>query len=55
MAIKRKKKKVVRKTAAKKKVVRKAAKKKVTKRKVTKKKVTKKGGGVLGNYVKSLQ
>ena len=42
MAIKRKKKKVVRKTAAKKKVVRKAAKKKVTKRKVAKKKVAKK-------------
>ena len=42
MAIKRKKKKVVRKKAAKKKVVRKAAKKKVTKRKAAKKKVAKK-------------
>jgi hypothetical protein len=45
------KKKVTKKKESKKK----ETKKKVTKKKVTKKKVTKKGGGVLGNYVKSLQ
>ena len=45
------KKKVTKKEDTKKKVT----KKKVTKKKVTKKKVTKKGGGVLGNYIRSLQ
>lgn len=50
------KKKVTKKKVTKKKVTKKKeSKKKEPKKKVTKKKVTKKGGGVLGNYVKSLQ
>ncbi|MDB4345299.1 hypothetical protein OAA32_00670 [bacterium] len=50
------KKKVTKKKVTKKKVTKKEdTKKKVTKKKVTKKKVTKKGGGVLGNYINSLQ
>ena len=52
----RSKKKVTKKKVTKKKVTKKkVTKKEDTKKKVTKKKVTKKGGGVLGNYINSLQ
>ena len=50
------KKKVTKKEVTKKKVTKKEnSKKKVTKKKVTKKKITKRGGGLLTNYVTSLQ
>ena len=50
-----KKKDTKKKETKKKETKKKETKKKETKKKETKKKVTKKGGGVLGNYVKSLQ
>jgi hypothetical protein len=50
------KKKVTKKKVTKKKVTKKEdSKKKLTKKKVTKKKIIKRGGGVLTNYVTSLQ
>ena len=50
------KKEVTKKKVTKKKVTKKEnSKKKVTKKKVTKKKITKRGGGLLTNYVTSLQ
>ena len=50
-----KKKETKKKETKKKETKKKETKKRVSKKKETKKKVTKKGGGVLGNYVKSLQ